>query len=243
MAANPTLLPDIRIDEPELLARHVAAAMENAIVYGEFPDGYRLTEEIVCRKTGVSRSPIREAFRLLENDGLVVREPRRGVRVSELSVEELDQLYACRIALESTAAQLAAREATSAEIDGVRSSHQECVRMFEAGDVQGHFHANVEMSRRIFHASHNKPLIRLLSSIHKQAIRYRFIAYQQSRTARANSVKCNAEFVDALERRDAETAGIKARETIELAHGLIRKCVEERSRGVVVAPLGPKRST
>src|SRR5687767_10045350 len=115
MAADPTPIPDIRIDEPELLARHVAAAMENAIVYGEFPDGYRLTEEIVCRKTGVSRSPIREAFRLLENDGLVVREPRRGVRVSELSVEELDQLYACRIALESTAAQLAAKHATAAE--------------------------------------------------------------------------------------------------------------------------------
>ena len=217
MAAEIIPLPQVRFDDRPILAPGVAAVIEKAIVEGTLPDGLKLTEEIICRKTGVSRSPIREALRILERDGLVVREPRRGVRVSKLTVENLDEVYACRIVLEVLASELAAASATTQEIDGIRRTHQRCERLLKTGDVLGHFRANVELSQRIFNAAHNVPLLGLLNSIHKQALRYRFLAYQMSRSARVNSVRNNAELVAALAKRDAASAGMKMRQSIRIS--------------------------
>jgi DNA-binding GntR family transcriptional regulator len=219
------IIPLPRIEEPQILARSV-------IIYGELPDGLRLTEDIICQKTGVSRSPIREALRMLERDGLLVREPRKGVRVSKLTIDDLDELYACRVALEVTATRLAAKDASDDEIEAIRRAHEDCERKFKANDVLGHFRANVEMSQRIFEAAHNRPLRRLLDSIHKHALRYRFVAYKTSRAARQNSVQCNAELVAALVQRDGDKAAAKMRQSIETAHTFIRACLQERaSRG------------
>jgi DNA-binding GntR family transcriptional regulator len=229
MVAEVIPLPEFRFADQPTLAPGVAVAIEKAIIEGTLPDGLRLTEEIICRKTGMSRSPIREALRILERDGLVVREPRRGVRVSRLTVENLDELYACRIVLEVLASELAAANATAQEIDAIRRSHQRCERMLRTDDMLGHFRANVEMSQRIFNAAHNLPLVGLLNSIHKQALRYRFLAYQMSRWARVNSVRNNAELVVALAKRDAASAGVKVRQSIELSHEVIRACLMERT--------------
>jgi DNA-binding GntR family transcriptional regulator len=228
MSADIISLPQLRFDDRPTLALGVAEVIEKAIIEGTLSDGLKLTEEIICRKTGVSRSPIREALRILERDGLVVREPRRGVRVSELTVENLDDLYACRIVLEVLASELAASDATAQEIDGIRRAHQRCERLLKSDDKLGHFRTNVELSQRIFSAAHNLPLLGLLNSIHKQALRYRFLAYQMSRSARANSVRNNAELVAALAQRDAALAGVKMRQSIELSHEVIRACLTER---------------
>lgn len=227
---NVVSLPNLRVEEPQLLARSIANNLETAIIHGELPGGMRLTEEIVCQKTGFSRSPIREALRLLENDGLLVREPRRGVRVSELTVEELDDLYVCRISLESTAAALAVKHASDEEISAIREAHLECERKLPPADAREHFAANVEMSNRLFAAAHNKPLSRLLGSIHKQALRYRFMAYETSRAVRRNSVKSNTELIACLARRDEEGAARMARISIECSHQVIRECLLARSQ-------------
>ena len=228
---NVVTLPNMRVAEPQLLARSIAANLEAAIIHGELHGGMRLTEEIVCQMTGFSRSPIREALRLLESDGLVVREPRRGVRVSELTVEELDELYVCRIALESTAAALAVKHGTDAEIAAIREAHEECERRLPSPDAREHFAANVEMSNRLFAAAHNKPLTRLLGTINKQALRYRFMAYQSSLAVRQNSVQCNRELIACLARRDEEGAARMARTSSESSHQVIRECLLARHDG------------
>lgn len=199
--------------------------MEDAIIYGEIPGGTHLTEETVCQMTGCSRSPVREALRLLEKDGLAVRVPRRGFRISELSVEELDDLYVCRISLEMTAAKLAAEKGTDAELEAIRQAHLACARKLEQDDLRGHFKANVEMSECIFAASHNRSLSRLLNSIHKQSLRYRYAAYEQSRTIRVKSVENNAKFVELITARDAKAAAKQARKSIETTHSVIRNCL------------------
>lgn len=237
MAAEIIPLPRIKTEEPPILAGSVVAVIEEAIIRGELAEGMRLTEEIISRRTGVSRSPIREALRVLEREGLLVREPRRGVRVSELSVDELDELYVCRVVLEGTASELATRTATDEEIERIRRAHEKCVRMLNAKDVLGHFLANVEMSQRIHEAAHNRPLLQLLGSIHKQALRYRYFAYRQSETARANSIRYNADFVAALARRDAPEAVAKLRLSIEASHAIIRDCLLAR-----IAKAAPRKA-
>jgi DNA-binding GntR family transcriptional regulator len=227
--ADSAFFPNVHVEEPKLFARSVATALESAIIYGELPDGLRLREEIICKKMGVSRSPVREAMRILERDGLLIREPRRGVRVSELTIEDLDELYACRVALEDMAVRLAVRVATDEEIAAIARCHAECSRLFGSGDLRGHFDANVEMSEMIFRSAHNRPLMRLKDTIHKQALRYRFFAYQNSQDFRQSSVKGNSRFLAALIRRDADTAVDSVRELITMSHHLIRACLLKRN--------------
>ena len=231
-AAN---LPELHMPAPEIYATSVIPALEQAIIRGDIPGGTRLLEEEICHRMGVSRSPVREALRQLERDGLLVREPHRGVRVSELTTTELEQLYVCRMALESTAAQLAVKAATNKEIKAIRSAHLACVKALGRDAVLEHFESNVEMGSLIFASSHNEPLIRLLGTVHKQALRYRYIAYNQSRLVRENSVKANALLVQALENRDEELAGRMARASIEGSHAVIRQCLEARDQASIAA--------
>lgn len=228
MPADAFQLPTVQVEVPQIYARSVTPIIEEAIIYGELQDGARLTEEEICQKMGVSRSPVREAMRILERDGLLVREPRRGVRVSELTVAELDQLYVCRISLESLAARLAVQNATNKEIKAISAAHQACIKALDRDDIREHFRGNVEMSQKLFSASHNQPLIRLLGTIHKQALRYRFLAYKRSRLARENSIRANENLIQALHDRDEDKAALMARASIEGSHEVIKQCLLER---------------
>ena len=77
---------------PAVIATELARHLEDQIVYGDLAPGARLIEEDLVRKHDVSRSPVRESFRLLEQDGLVTRESRRGVHVSPISRADLDEV-------------------------------------------------------------------------------------------------------------------------------------------------------
>src|SRR5882762_9944121 len=78
------------------------------MIFGRLKSRERLTEEMVAERYGVSRSPVREALRLLERDGLVTREARRGIWVSPMSQRDFDEIYMCRIPLEGLVAKQAA---------------------------------------------------------------------------------------------------------------------------------------
>lgn len=231
-------IPEMTVQEPPILARSIVQNLENAIILGEIPGGTHLTEGTVCEVTGCSRSPVREALRLLEKEGLVVRIPRRGFRVSNLTVKELDDLYICRISLEMTAAELAAENGTDAELEAIRHAHLECVDMLDKNDLQGHFKANVKMTQCIFAAAHNSSLNRLMESIHKQSLRYRYAAYEKSADIRVKSVENNAVFVDLIINRNARRAAEQARRCIEVSHAAIRECLLSEVGDDEMPPLG-----
>lgn len=130
-AADP--LDETRLDPlpPEDLVSRIAAALSGAIIGGRFGPGARLNEVHLAAELGVSRAPLREAARLLENRGLVVSHPRRGFFVRELTARSLDDVYDLRMALERhaglavcaglTAEMAKALRAQAARIDGARS--------------------------------------------------------------------------------------------------------------------------
>ena len=94
---------------PSVIAPEIARVLSDRIVFIELPPGTRILEEEVSANFGVSRSPIREVFRMLEADGLVIRAARRGVSVTPMSRRDLDEVYACRVGLEGLAAAEAAK--------------------------------------------------------------------------------------------------------------------------------------
>jgi DNA-binding GntR family transcriptional regulator len=183
---------------PHRLPSEVVRVLETAIIYGELDPGARLIEEEMALRYGVSRSPVREAFRLLEHDGLIVRGAKGGVRVAGVSRADLDEVYACRVALESLAAEEAAASRGKNDLAVLRRAYQEMEQARGEGDVRGYFRLNVALSKAIHAATGNQTLIRLLSMIDKQAQRYRYLAYVKSPHLIDLSLEGNKEILEAI---------------------------------------------
>lgn len=191
---------------PDVLAKELARFLQDKIVYGELAPGTRLIEEDIVRRHSVSRSPVREAFRVLEQDGLLVRDRRRGVRVGLLSVTDLDEIYACRLPLEGLAAEEAAKHRTDAHLPALEEAMNGLQNAFCAANVCEYFEQNVRMTDCILLASGNATLRRLIGIIGKQALRYRFLAYSRTSAMMQLSVETNREIIDAIVHQRGRTA-------------------------------------
>jgi DNA-binding GntR family transcriptional regulator len=172
-----------------VIPEELAKVLQDEIIYGRLAPSARLTEEDVAKRYGVSRSPVREALRLLERDGLVLKAARRGIWVAPLSVEDFDEVYSCRVALEAVAAEQAAqsgdatRKAALADVlAAMRVAHRQ-------GDVEAFFLEDVRGSTIIYGLAGNATLNRLISGLNKQALRYRFFAYAR----KADTVRLSLE--------------------------------------------------
>ena len=173
------VVPAARFQPSGVLAEELARFLESGIIFCEIAPGSRLTEEDISARHGLSRSPVREAFRLLAGDGLVVLSARRGIRVTPVSRRDLAEVQGCRIELEGLAASQAATHAGAADLAELRAIVEQMAAALAAGDVREYFGRNVAFTTRIHVASGNLTLMRLLNGIGKQALRYRYIAYQK----------------------------------------------------------------
>jgi len=197
---------------PDELARRLG----EDIIFNRLQPETRLTEEQVAATYGVSRSPVREAVRLLERDGLVRRSARRGFWVAPVSLTDFDEIYTCRIALEAIAAESAARSACASQAQAHFADLLARLRAAQAsGDARSFFDADVEGSELIYKLAANATLRRLLGSLEKQALRYRFFAYARSPEVILLSVEGTAEIYDRICAGDAERARSLTAELIE----------------------------
>jgi DNA-binding GntR family transcriptional regulator len=212
---------------PQVMPQRLAEALESAIVFGELAPGERIIEEDIASRYDVSRSPVRDALRRLEADGLVVRVDHRGARVTPISRPDLDEVYLCRIELEGLAAQLAAKRWAhpadaefAAKLAAMRAA-------FKASDIRSYFIANVEFTDAVHRASGNATLQRLLKSIGKQALRYRYLAYQSAPKLMGMSVEGNREIIDLIRARDGARARRITAQLIEKSWRAIRDVIPD----------------
>lgn len=193
---------------PEVIAKQLAQHLEDMIIFGELAPGQHIVEEDIVREFRVSRSPIREALRLLEQEGLVVKEFRHGVWVTPIGLEDLDDLYACRILLESLAADLAAQHCTAEDLRDIHASVERLagIQADKTADIREFFRENLRLATKIHAAARNKTLKRLLGSVRKQSHRYRYLAYSHIPAMMAASVKSHRELLAAMEKHNAKQA-------------------------------------
>ena len=214
------------------LALEVVPFLERKIISREMAPGMKLVETELCERYRISRSPMREALRLLEASGLVVRRPRYGVRVAPMTIENLDHVYACRQPLEALAA---------AAIAGVRNRDiaanalAACVEQMQAsvdaGDVEGSFHANVELTDVLHQATPNPVLVGLLDQVNKPALRYRHLAYLESPTIIPMSIEANWRMIEAIRRGDPVQAEQVTQDLVQNAWLIVREVFAERHKG------------
>ncbi|MFN0163103.1 MAG: GntR family transcriptional regulator [Burkholderiales bacterium] len=189
-----------------MLASELARFLQSEIVFCEIAPGARLTEEDISARYGLSRSPVREAFRLLAADGLVVLSARRGIRVTPVGRRDLAEVQGCRIELEGLAAYQAAMHAGAADLAELQAIVENMAQALAGGDVRGYFTQNVAFTTRIHVASGNLTLMRLLDGIGKQALRYRYIAYQKVPELMRVSLPGNRRILAAIRAHDAPRA-------------------------------------
>src|SRR4029077_12695324 len=119
---------------PTLSARTIYTDLRSRILRGTLDQGSSISQVQLSRQLGVSRTPLREALRMLQRDGLVESEPNRRVKVSRMSLGELEQLYATRVVLESLGIRFSARKLTAEDYREISRSLVELERLAEGHD-------------------------------------------------------------------------------------------------------------
>jgi DNA-binding GntR family transcriptional regulator len=147
------------------LRQEIADELRLAIFNGVFNSGDRIYEGRIAEQMGVSRVPVREALTLLEQEGLVVRRPNRGVFVSKLSYPELSEFYSLRSVVEEFAMELAMNNAGEDDIARMREQLRKLEDAFTARDKIATFEADIAFHRAIVEASKHNLLIRFWDQI------------------------------------------------------------------------------
>lgn len=156
--------------EHKLLSRTVADWLAERIISGEEAPGRRLTETDVARRAGVSRSPVREALRILEGEGLVQIVPRYGAQVARVGIADVEELYACRMLLEPPCTRLAVEALGPEDI-----TELDAVRRRMEGQVTNpvrFLSVNVDYFRTLVLHCPNETLRELVELTWKKAVRY-----------------------------------------------------------------------
>jgi DNA-binding GntR family transcriptional regulator len=208
---------------PDIIAKNLARHIEDQIIFGELAPNTRLVEEEIVQRYSVSRSPVREALRVLEQEGLAVRHSRRGVWVSPLGWQDLEEVYSCRIVMEGLATELAAQHRTDEDMQAVNDAYAALARTRDSDNLKQFFRANLALSNSIHSAAHNKTLKRLLGSIGKQSLRYRYLAYSHAPEMMTASVEGNREIISAIEKKNARHARILMEDLIQRSWTVIRQ--------------------
>jgi DNA-binding GntR family transcriptional regulator len=184
----------------------VHGSLLRRISSGDIEPGTRLREEEVARRHGVSRTPVREAFRRLEAEGFVTVLPHAGAQVSEISLSEIDELFEIRGALEVLAAQRAALNADAHLAERLRAQLRRCEAAAK-GDVERLIVENERLHSLMYDAARSPQLVRLIDSLGAKLHRSR-LASLSLPDRPAQALKEHGDLVAAIVSRDA----VRARE-------------------------------
>ena len=179
--------------------------LRQAILKGELKPGERLMEIALAEKLGVSRTPIREAMRKLELEGLVVMIPRRGAQVANITEKDLNDVLEVRIALENMAIEKACKRMTEEQMRQMRHAEKEFERVLAEGNLVRIAEADVDFHEVIYQAADNARLYQVLSNLREQMYRYR-VEYLKEEDTRNQLVQEHEELSKAIRERDVQKA-------------------------------------
>jgi DNA-binding GntR family transcriptional regulator len=200
----------------ESIADSARKHLEEQIIQGELRPGQQIKEQEVASSLGISRSPLREAFKILEADGLLRREPRRGVFVSELSSLDIWEIYTLKIALYSLAVTLAMDKMSEThleKLEGIVGEMETVVSRKKDPDV-----IRYEELNQLFHettasiAGHRR-LLKMQQSLNNQVKRISFRSFADPNHLRDSS-RYHRKILQAIKAKDKEVAERLTREHI-----------------------------
>jgi len=207
----------------EVLREHSLATLaqqelERRIISGEIPAGSKLNEVEVATALGVSRGPVREAFSALAQAGLVRVEKNRGVFVRQVSVEEANEFYEVRAALEGLIGQLAARRISIDEIEALRAVLRRMHQTHKSRKADDYFALNVEFHDLLARAARNNALLAQYRGIVNQLDLYRRDTLTHGTENIPVSTQEHEAIIEAVAARDEQRA-----QTLLVEHVLVSR--------------------
>jgi len=202
------------VDEPRATAAggastlpaSAAERLRELIIEGHLAPGARLNERALCAELGISRTPLREAFRVLAADGLVALHPNRGAHVVALSVSDIRESFEVMAALEALAGELACRHATAAEVAEIRALTFEMLACHAREDLPAYYRINRRIHDRLNAAARNTLLAQTYRTLNLRIQNHRFRSnFDRDKWSRAADE--HVAMAAALEARDGERLG------------------------------------
>ncbi|WP_419726031.1 GntR family transcriptional regulator [Terrisporobacter petrolearius] len=209
-------LTKLNLDNYKPLRDVVFENLRTAILEGNLKAGKRLMEVQLAEQLGVSRTPIREAIRKLELEGLVVMLPRKGAYVANMSFKDLIDVLEIRASLEGLAASLASERLRDEDIVELERVAKEFEKSVRETDIDTVLKKDVEFHEKIFLMANNKKLYHLITSLWEQVHRFR-VTYVSNYEASLSLVDEHNRILEAIKSGDSELAKKYATEHIELA--------------------------
>ena len=226
-AGTPAAAPALKIDR-QVLHEAAAARLRDLITEGQLAPGTRLNERLLCEQLHISRTPLREAFKVLATEGLIALLPNRGAQVVRLDRAEVVHTFDVMGALEGLSGELACRHITAAELAEIKALHREMAACHRKRDLPGYYRLNRAIHERINDAARNPVLTQVYRTVNARLHASRF----RSNFDRAKWDAALAEheqMLMALEKRD----GARLRRI--LVEHLAKKCA-----AAVLAVMGPE---
>ena len=225
-------IPDADVKASKTHAESLSDAIANAILSGEFALGTHLDEHLLAKRFGVSRTPVRDALRLLNGTGLIDLRPRYGATVRTLTPDDLDMMFIAMGEIEATCARLSTLSMSSAERARLRDLHERMGAMAQADDREGYVVANQDFHGLLYEGAHNSVVEEMAHNLRRRLTPYRKAQFnapgrlarsheEHGRVVRAvlarDAAGANAAMLvhmsiveDAFEAVDAESAALRA---------------------------------
>ena len=204
----------LNMDEYLPLRDVVFKTLRQAILKGELAPGERLMEVKLANTLGVSRTPIREAIRMLELEGLVVMVPRRGAEVAKISVKHLKDVLEVRGALEELSAILACQRMDDKEAEDLMQAVEQFKEVVYSEDLMLIAQRDEQIHDVIYHATKNEKLVQMINNLREQMYRFR-LEYIKDKKKRSGIVEEHEKILDAILAKDVEKAKAAVRKHID----------------------------
>jgi DNA-binding GntR family transcriptional regulator len=191
----------------------LAEGLREMIVRGELKAGEKAPEAALCARFGVSRTPMREAFKALAAEGLIRLVPNRGAIVAKITREEVAELFPIMGALEGLAGELACARISNARVARIRRLHEQMFGCYERAEITPYYRLNRAIHEAIFEAADNVTLSSLFQNLLVRTSTVRFTA-RKSPLRWAEAIADHEAMLTALEARDGAGLGRILREHI-----------------------------
>lgn len=183
----------------------IVERLREQILRAEWAPGERLPEQALCARFGVSRTPLREAFKILQSEGLLALSPNRGAVVTQPTTADTEEKLRVLGALEALAIELACDNASDLEMAQIQALHADMMLAYAKQDAAGYFRLNTQVHRAIVEASGNRTLADLHAMVVRHVQRARHLANARMELSEPSKQEHEA-LIMALSRRDARAA-------------------------------------
>jgi DNA-binding GntR family transcriptional regulator len=175
--------------------------IRDMIMEGRLEPGSKVSEKDLCELFGISRTPLREALKVLASEGLIALLPHRGARVAQLTGKDMADLFQVMGTLEGLAGELACARITDEAVNEIRARHHEMLAHYTRGDRSAYFAANQAIHEAIVAAADNGVLTVMYESLRGRIRPARFMA-NVTRERWDQAVREHGEILEALSRRE-----------------------------------------